>query len=267
MEAGEGPGKDPSRWDVKSEVRDLCQAFADGLRDSLREKFHAVYVYGAVTFPETDYTGDVDFHVIVMEPPTETERAALIELHDRLAREFPPLGAELDGYYILLADARGSATPQHLLFPNLHDDSWALHRAHILAGRVIVLHGPDPKTIYVPPTRSEIEGALRGELDYVVAHLVQYPAYCVLNLCRLMYSHETGDVVTSKTASAVWASVRLPTWRPLIDAARRSYAHEATAEDRLSLSTGVEAFHEFAVGFIERARTAATGGGFRSDPV
>lgn len=92
MEAGEGSGKDPRRWDVKGEVRDLCEAFADGLRDSLREKLHAVYVYGAVTFPETDYTGDVDFHVIVTEPPSEAERAALLGLYDRLARESPARG-------------------------------------------------------------------------------------------------------------------------------------------------------------------------------
>jgi hypothetical protein len=267
MEAGEGPGKDPSRWDVKSEVRDLCQAFADGLRDSLREKLHAVYVYGAVTFPETDYTGDVDFHVIVMEPPTEAERVAILGLHDRLVRDFPPLGSELDGYYILLDDARGTARPRHLLYPDVVDDSWALHRAHILAGRVIVLHGPDPRTIYAAPSWPEINDALRGELDYVEAHLAQYPAYCVLNLCRLMYSYETGDVVTSKAAAASWAMDRFAARRPLIEAARRSYAREDTAEDRLALSTGVGTFYEFAVGLIERARTAATDGGFRSEPV
>jgi hypothetical protein len=256
MEAGEGPGKDPSRWDVKSEVRDLCQAFADGLRDSLREKLHAVYVYGAVTFPETDYTGDVDFHVIVMEPPTEAERAAILGLHDRLARDFPPLGAELDGYYILLDDARGTARPRHLLYPDVVDDSWALHRAHILAGRCIVLRGPDPRTIYVPPTRSETEDALRGELDYVEAHLAQYPTYCVLNLCRLMYSHETRDVVTSKAAAASWAMDRFAAWRPLIEAARRSYAREDTAEDRDLLAGSVRASFGFSVAFIERAKEA-----------
>jgi hypothetical protein len=261
MEAGEGSGKDPSRWDMKSEVRDLCQAFADGLRDSLREKLHAVYVYGAVTFPETDYTGDVDFHVIVTEPPTEAERAAIVELHDRLAREFPPLGAELDGHYILLADARGPARPRHLVFPDLVDDSWALHRAHILAGRCIVLLGPDPKTIYVPPTRPEIDDALGGELDYVRAHLAQYPAYCVLNLCRLMYSYETGDVVTSKTAAAGWGSARFPAWRTLVDAALRSYAHEDTAEDRHALSTGVGTFYEFACQSIERQHARWTAAG------
>jgi hypothetical protein len=251
----------------RDEIRDLCTAFLEGLESILGAKLHAVYLYGALTFPETEYTGDVDFHVIVTEPPTETERAALLGLHDQLARDFPPLGAELDGYYILLADARRSERPRHLLFPDLIDGSWALHRAHILAGRCIILHGPDPKTIYVPPTRSEIEGALRGELDYVADHLAQYPAYCVLNLCRLMYSHETGDVVTSKVASATWASERLPLWWSLVEAARRSYAHEDTAEDRLSLSTGVGTFYEFAVGVIERVQTAATDGGCRSEPV
>ena len=81
----------------RDEIRDLCTAFLDGLESILGAKLHAVYLYGAVTFPETDYTGDVDFHVIVTGSPTEAERAALLGLHDRLARDFPPLGAELDG--------------------------------------------------------------------------------------------------------------------------------------------------------------------------
>jgi hypothetical protein len=236
---------------LRDEVRDLCTAFRDGLQSRLGGKLHAVYVYGAMTFPETMHTGDVDFHVIVMVPPTEAERTALLGLHDRLAREFPPLGAELDGYYILIDDARGSTRPRHLLFADLVDDSWALHRAHILAGRCIILHGPDPRTIYVPPSWRELEEALDGELDYVAKHLTQYPAYCVLNLCRLMYSHETGDVVTSKVAAAAWAFDRLPAWRSLVEAARRSYAHEDTAEDRAALSRDVRSFYDFGCARIE----------------
>ena len=234
----------------RDEIRDLCTAFLEGLESILGAKLHAVYLYGAVTFPETDYTGDVDFHVIVTGLPTEAERAALLGLHDRLARDFPPLGAELDGYYILLADARRSERPRHRLFPDFVDDSWALHRAHILAGRCIVLRGPDPRTIYVPPSWLELEKALDGELDYVANHLAQYPAYCVLNLCRLMYSHETGDVVTSKAAAAAWAIERLPAWRSLIEAARRSYAHEDTAEDRVALSRDVRSFYGFGCAHI-----------------
>jgi hypothetical protein len=230
---------------VHGQVRDLCNAFCVGLLDMLGGKLHAICVYGAVTFPETEHTGDVDFHVILASPPTAAERAALLALHDRLGREFPPLGAELDGYYILLEHARRSEPPQHLLFPDLVDDSWALHRAHILSGRVIVLFGPDPKTIYVAPTRRELEEALDGELKYVARHLSQYPAYCVLNLCRLLYSWEAQDVVTSKAASAVWALERLPAWRSLIEAAQRSYAHEDTAADRDALLCGVPSFYDF----------------------
>ena len=241
-------------------IRDLCTAFLEGFESILGAKLHTVYLCGAVTFPETKHTGDVDFHVIVTEPPTETERAALLELHDRLAREFPPLGAELDGHYILLADARGSARPRHILFPDVVDDSWALHRAHILAGRCIALCGPDPTTIYVPPTLPELEDALHGELDYVRDHLVQYRAYRVLDLCRLMVNHETGDVVTSKAAAVAWALPRLPAWRPLVEAAQRAYAHEDAVGDRHAPSAGVGEFYEFACGFTERQRKQGIGG-------
>lgn len=237
------------------EVGDLCEAFVAALRGILRQKLHAVYVYGAVTFPETAHTGDVDFHVILALPPTAAERAALLALHEKLGREFPPLGAELDGYYILLEEARGSERPRHVLFPDLVDESWALHRAHILAGRVAVLHGPDPKSIYVAPTWEELSGALDGELDYVRKHLTQYPAYCVLNLCRLLYSWQTRDVVTSKAASARWALEHFPAWARLIGLALASYAKQATEEGERQVLAEVPAMFAFAAGKIAALRS------------
>jgi hypothetical protein len=244
---------------MQLEIRDLCHEFARGIVEILGSRTRAVYVYGAVTFPETQHTGDIDFHAILSEPPTEAERTRLLAMHERLAVDFPPLGGELDGYYILLDDARGTARPRHLLFPHLRDDSWALHRAHILAGRVIVLHGVDPGSIYIPPSWSELEEALDGEMGYVAAHLTEYPAYCVLNLCRLLYSWETGDVVTSKAASAVWALEHLPAWRPLIGAARATYAHADTAADRALLADQVDAFHRFSMTSIAEAQARRAG--------
>ena len=240
--------------EMRPEIRSLCRAFVDGLGDVVGDKLYAVYVYGALTFPETEHTGDVDFHVILSAAPSEPERTALLELHALLAREFPPLGAELDGYYLLLADARGSTPPRHLLFPHLVDDSWALHRAHILAGRCIVLHGPDPTTVYVAPTWTEVSQALDGELDYVARHLEQYPDYCVLNLCRLVYSWETGDVVTSKAAAAAWASRRFPAWKPLVDLALKSYAKQTSAADRVTLLAGAADLYPLATREIDAAR-------------
>ncbi|MDD5645684.1 MAG: DUF4111 domain-containing protein [Candidatus Bipolaricaulis sp.] len=239
---------------VLSEFRPLCAAFASGACEVLGEKLHALYIYGAVTFPETQHTGDVDFCAILAAAPTDVERARLLALHEQLAREVPPLGTDLDGYYILLADAARPACPRLLLFPELRDDSWALHRAHMLAGRVAVLFGPRPSAVLTPPTRREVDAALDGELDYVTRHLEEYPAYCVLNLCRLLYSWETGDVVTSKAASANWASKRFPEWGALVSRASRAYAGRALGAEDPALASGVRGFHAFVASAIERRR-------------
>jgi len=167
---------------------------------------------------------------------------------------FRPLARSSTGYYILLRDARETTPPRHLLMPHLFDDSWALHRAHILARRVIVLHDPDPKTIYPPPSWSELAAALDGELAYVESHLDPYPAYCVLNLCRILYSWETRDVVTSKIASGIWAGEACPEWTSLIGRAVASYAGEATAEDVDALRRQVPALYAHAVRRIAALR-------------
>jgi hypothetical protein len=177
---------------------------------------------------------------------SDREKSDLTELHAGLARDFPPLGEELDGYYLLLEEARQVHPPRHQLLPGVTDNSWALHRAHIRAGRCIVLHGPDPRQVYPPTSWPELASALQGELDYVERHLADYPAYCVLNLCRLMYSYAARDVVVSKRASAEWARAAYPRWRRLIEAAGKSYERRATTDDQELLRSEVASFFDFA---------------------
>jgi hypothetical protein len=231
---------------VPGEIRDLCADLLEGLEAALGDKLYGVYVYGAVAFPEGGATGDLDLHVILSGGLVEGEKAALDVLHDRLARDHPPLGVDLDAYYLLLEEARRTSPPRHQLLPGIVDKSWALHRAHILAGRCIVLHGPDPKQVYPPATWPELAHALRGEWDYVAQHLAEYPAYCVLNLCRLIYSFETRDVVISKRASAVWGAEAFPAWRSLIAAAVKWYDGRATPQDEALLKADVRRFFGFA---------------------
>lgn len=240
---------------IPDEFQALCQALLDGLDAALGDKLVGIYLYGALTFPEGGSTGDIDFHVILRDALDEGQRTAVNDLHATLARDFPPLGAELDGYYILLADARQTSPPQHHLLPEIVDNSWALHRAHILAGRCFVLRGPDPRDIFPPATWPELESALYGELDYVKNHLADYPAYCVLNLCRLIYSFETKDVVVSKRGAAAWAYDALPQWRPHIEAARRSYDGRATTQDRELLRSEVKGLYDFACRRIQESQT------------
>ncbi len=238
---------------ISRQIDTINRAFVKGLKTILGEKLYGVYIYGAAAFPEVVPTGDIDFHVILKSSLTADEKMQLEKLHESLAQRFPPLGGELDGYYILLQDAIRKTPPRSQMWKRAIDNSWALHRAHILAGRCIVLYGPDPKEIYPPATWSEIEAALYGELDYVERHLQDYPDYCILNLCRLIYSFETKDVVVSKARASDWAIDALPRWRRHIELARKSYAHRSTQEDRQFMLTEIGKFFEFAKERIEQA--------------
>jgi hypothetical protein len=237
---------------ISQEVNIITQAFVNGLRHILRDKLHGVYIYGAAAFPDAVPTGDIDFHVILKSKLTDAERLELEEFHNSLAMKFPPLGGELDGYYILLSDALCKPLPQSQLWKRATDKSWALHREHILAGRCIVLHGPAPEEIYQPASWPEIETALYEELDFIEKHLDKYPAYCILNMCRLIYSFETKDVVISKAQASDWAYNNLSQWQRHIELARKSYNHQATSEDNHFMLTEVEKFLDFARERIEQ---------------
>ncbi|MFC1879454.1 aminoglycoside adenylyltransferase domain-containing protein [Chloroflexota bacterium] len=230
---------------IPVEIKDLCLTLRDGLIAALGDKLYGLYVYGAAAFPDGAPTGDVDFNVILMEQLRKREHAAILELHRRLAVEYPPLGVGLDGYYLLLAEARCREYPTHQLRPEMFDNSWALHRAHILAGRCIVLHGPDPKTIFPPASWLELERDLYGELKYVQDHLADYPDYCILNLCRILYSFEYQNVVISKFAAAGWAHERYPRWQRHIELAKRSYAGLAGPDERQFMLAEVDKLFDF----------------------
>ena len=232
---------------LPAHVKPLCTAFIRGLDTVLSDKLYAVYLYGALAFPEADATGDVDFHVIVREPLTDVETTGLKDLHAALARDYPPSGADMDGYYLLLDDARQTTPPVHQFLPNAIDHSWALHCAHIRAGRYIRLRGPDPTEIYPAVSWPELEAALWQEHDFVAKHLTEYPDYCILNLCRLIYSFQTRVVVISKHFSATWAKAAFPQWSPLIDGARASYDRGHPDEDQTLLAARIAPFYEFAM--------------------
>jgi hypothetical protein len=239
---------------VPSEITNLCEAFLQGLKTALGESLYGVYLYGAIAFQDQCPLGDIDFHVIIKSSLNNDEKAALTHMHKVLAHNFPPLGAELDGYYILLDEARQTSPPRHQFQDHIRDESWALHRQHILAGRCIILYGPDPHEVYPPATWLELEQALWEEFLYIVPHLIEYPAYCVLNLCRLMYSYSTQEVVISKRASANWAETVFPEWIDLIDAARHFYNQQITAQDQVLLKDNSGLFLAFAQGQIMKSR-------------
>ncbi len=86
-----------------------------------------------------------------------------------------------------------------------------------------MLLGPDPRKIYPPASREEVEEGLEQELDFIVRRHRVSPFYTVLNLSRLLYTWKTGRVTVSRHQSPMWALRALPRdWHALIRAPVKS---------------------------------------------
>lgn len=232
---------------LRNDVAAVARVFLDGLRTVLADDLVGFYLYGALTFPDSqDVVRDIDYHVIVHHPFDDQRRQEVARVKEDVLAVAERFGLELDGYVITFDDARRTVPPAHQMWPLVRsapcDDSWALHCAHIRAGQVVVPCGPNPLEIYPEPSWPELAAALFGEIRFVEQAIPENPAYAVLNACRLLYSFTTRDVVTSKRAGALWARERLTSeWHLLIDAAVAAYQSIGVSESPI-LSDGVELF-------------------------
>lgn len=237
----------PDATPMPAEYSALLATFETGLHEVLGDELASFYLYGAIAFPRPEHWAlDVDFHVLLRRSLTDTERDGLLALHRGLA-ERSTLGRELDGYYLLLADADGHVPPrgQGGVFPSKPgeladdpvDEGWALHRAHVLADRFLLVFGDDPRTILRPPSREDLGTALGLVMAYVETH-PEHGAFGLLSACRVLFSVRIHDVVVSKYDAARWALDEFPHWREPIEAAVRSYVGTATDADAVTLAEG-----------------------------
>jgi len=213
----------------------LTDSLQRGLAGILGSGFAGLFLYGALAFDRPEHwLVDVDFHVLVRRPLADAERADVRALHAALAQTLER-GTELDGYYVLLSDAARAEPPRHQLDLTVRDEAWALHRAHVLAGRYFLVAGIDPRKIVPEPTWAELEAGLRAEMRFVETH-PSATAFGILNGVRILYSFETRDVVVSKYQAGWWALASLPAeWHEAVHAALRYY-EQASGDDALTLA-------------------------------
>jgi hypothetical protein len=212
---------EPARLAALGMRSELLAYFGDGLA--------AVWLYGASVFGDAGI--DVDLHVLLRDAPEEPHVTWLRGLDPRVAQQAGV--KEIDCWYITLEDASSPGPPRDLRHVDLQDKHWPLHRAHWLAGAVVVVHGLSPQDVLLPVSWPELESTLRHEVEDATARLNDGNAYWTLQLCRVLASLETHDVVRSKLDSAAWALERLaPNIHPVIEAAVRYYRRTANPADK-----------------------------------
>jgi hypothetical protein len=178
---------------------------------------------------------DLDTHVIVRRRPDAPTAQRIDGASQAIAAD---AGVDWDTWYIALADARQPDHPPHTFREGRRDTAWALHRAHLLAGRFVLVYGQEPAEIVPTPTWAEIKADLDRELEHIERHVQEgdtdpyEAAYAILNGSRILHSSETHNVVLSKREAGTWALDCLPErWGPALSAALRAYDEWATPSD------------------------------------
>ena len=155
---------------LTDDVLAVADTLRRGLDRVLGDAGASLFLYGAAAFPRpAGWRIDFDFHVLVLRSLTDRDRRAIRDLYAELGAA-SQLGADLDGYFVLVADASRAEPPRHQLDLGIRDHAWALHRAHVHAGRYFLMAGLDPREIVPEPTWAELETGLRHELQFVEAH-------------------------------------------------------------------------------------------------
>jgi hypothetical protein len=239
--------------ELPNDVRALAEAFASELTEVLGGSFAGFFLYGSACFPPSAVI-DFDGHVLLSHPMSDDDRQAVEAMHARLRPM--PLGDEMDVWYVTTADAAKPEIPVHQRNTQLSDGAWALHRAHVHAGRYVCVAGVDPRDLVPEPTWSELDNALQNELAWLSKHFDDAPAYCVLNLCRILCSYESRDAVVSKLQAGSWAIAALDVdHHPRIRAAIAAYESGTSGADDDALA-GVRGFFEEMSARVEKARTS-----------
>jgi hypothetical protein len=236
----------------------------DELATVLGEDLVAIWAYGGTTATDgPPRAADLDTYVIVRRRPDAQTAHAIDATQAAIGED---LGVEFDTWVVTEADARRRESPRHAFRSDRRDTTWAITRAHWLAGRFANLHGADPADIVRAPGWHELEADLDREVEHLEAHVAAgdtdpfEATYAVLNGSRILRALETSEVASSKWAAGRWALEHLPhRWHPVLRAAGRAYEGEATSEDSDLLATEMSAFVAMVRARLPSASSRAAG--------
>lgn len=228
-------------------ARTAWERLRDELVPILGDDLVAIWAHGGTVAVEgPPRSADLDTYVIVRRPIDASTGQAIEGIHDAIAAD---TGLDVDAWYVLEDDARGPEAPRHAYRSDRRDTTWAVNRAHWLAGRYAHVHGREPADVVLAPTWSELEVELDREIEHLERHVAEgdthasEATYAILNGSRILRTLATRDPAISKRSAGEWALERLPVrWHPVLRAAGRAYDGQASSEDTELLATEMGQF-------------------------
>jgi hypothetical protein len=203
--------------------------FMTDIQTILGSQFVGLYLYGSLSLGDFDpLTSDIDLIVVTQSELSAELFSALQAMHGDFNRSGSTWADRVEAAYIPLDALNGTASPVRQ-YPQLEKGTqlflaplevgWAFQR-HTLLQRGVVISGPSPVTFTIPVDVDEMHIAALAILEKWQEQARQDPdwiawvrqrscqAFVVLTICRMLYSLETGSVV-SKPAAARWAQKTL----------------------------------------------------------
>jgi hypothetical protein len=240
---------------IPTQVSALLQDLTAALPTVLGMNLVGIYLYGSLTQCAFDAeTSDVDCVAVTEHELTDLEFTQLDSWLARAATENAWVArlqlSLLIRDEILMNTTKGNCLFQLGRLTRVGSDGNPIIWMNVLETG-IVLYGP-PASSFVPRITAEtLFAALLREVGYLREAIIEKPtsewrdvpkyrAYAVLTLCRILYSHRHGAVV-SKPQAAEWALNALPDqWHNVIN-----QALEAKSSRRGVELTDVARFIEF----------------------
>ncbi len=235
------------------DAMDLARRVVSAARESFGEDLLGAYLHGSLALGGFTWEkSDVDLLFVAARVPEMPKRAAFLRAVLALDGEAPPKGIELSAVTRAAAENPVFPPPYFLHYSPAHRETYRADllgtlgtlcgedpdlSAHfaVTRARGVALFGPPPAEMFGEVSRADYLRSVWSDIQSAETDILRDPVYVILNLCRTAAYLEDG-AIRSKAEGGAWGSARLPTWGPLLAAARAAYrSEEPFPADRFDL--------------------------------
>lgn len=227
---------------------EILNKIASEYQDILRDNLVGIYVHGSIAFGcFNPIKSDIDFIVVIDNPPTIEEKEELIKTLLDLSADAPPKGFEMS--LVLSSTCKNFIypTPFELHYSIAHlqrckddlreyctsmkgiDKDLAAHFTVINNVGYTLIGRPIPEVFGDVPTEDYLD-SIKADVEESKNEVIENPVYIILNLCRVLaYKHN--GLVLSKEQGGLWGIENLPNqYIALVSKTLNNYKSEGIEE-------------------------------------